>query len=88
MEVSSFCVGRTKSISAGARDFQSRFNETFATRFRLEPKDGVLVAKVTAHSSGRLRLADAPSAMPPDRQWECSAAPPTSSAPSSRPHSS
>jgi AraC-like DNA-binding protein len=57
MEVSSFCVGRAKSASGGAREFQSRFNATFETRFRLEPKGGVLVAKVTAHSSGSLRLA-------------------------------
>ena len=58
MKVSSFCVGRAKSASGGAREFQSRFNETFQTRFRLQPKGGALVAKVTAHSSGSLRLAD------------------------------
>jgi AraC-like DNA-binding protein len=57
MEVSSFCVGRAGSASGGAREFQSRFNETFATRFRLEPKGDALVAKVTAQSSGSLRLA-------------------------------
>lgn len=57
MEISSFCVGRAKSVSGGAREFQSRFNSTFLTRFRLEPEGGVLVAKVTAHSSGSLRLA-------------------------------
>ena len=57
MEVSSFCVGRAESASGGAREFQSRFNEIFETRFRLEPKGGTLVAKVIAHSSGSLRLA-------------------------------
>jgi AraC-like DNA-binding protein len=58
MEISSFCVGGAKSAGGGAREFQSRFNETFETRFRLEPKGGTLVAKVTAHSSGSLRLAE------------------------------
>ena len=58
MEVSSFCVGRAKSASGGAREFQSRFNETFETRFRLAPKGSALIAKVTARSSGSLRLAD------------------------------
>jgi AraC family transcriptional activator of tynA and feaB len=56
MDVSSFCVGRASSANGGAREFQSRFNSTFETRFRLEPKGEVLVAKVTAHSSGSLRL--------------------------------
>jgi len=56
MEVSSFCVGGARSASAGAREFQSRFNETFETRFRLEPKGGALAAKVTVRSSGSLRL--------------------------------
>lgn len=58
MEVSTFCVGRAKSASGGAREFQSRFNETFETRFRLAPKGSALIAKVTARSSGSLRLAD------------------------------
>ena len=58
MEVSSFCVGRAKSASGGAREFQSRFNETFETRFRLAPKGSALIAKVTARSSGSLRLSD------------------------------
>jgi AraC family transcriptional regulator, positive regulator of tynA and feaB len=57
IEASSFCVGRAKSTSGGAREFQSRFNEAFETRFRLEPKSGILVAKVTARSLGSLRLA-------------------------------
>ncbi len=57
MEVSSFCVGRAKSASGGAREFQSRFNQTFGTRFRLEPKGGALVAKLTAHALGSLRMA-------------------------------
>ena len=57
MEVFSFCVGRTNSAGGGAREFQSRFNETFETRFRLEPEGGALIAKVIAHSSGSLRLA-------------------------------
>jgi AraC family transcriptional activator of tynA and feaB len=56
MKVSSFCVGRATSASGGAREFQTKFNKTFETRFRLEPKGGALVAKVTAHSSGSLRL--------------------------------
>jgi AraC family transcriptional activator of tynA and feaB len=57
MEPFSFCVGR-RAVTGGAREFQSRFNEKFGTRFRLAPNGGALVAKVTAHSSGSLHLAD------------------------------
>jgi AraC-like DNA-binding protein len=57
MEPFSYCVGR-RAVTGGAREFQSRFNEKFGTRFRLAPNDGALVAKVTAHSSGSLQLAD------------------------------
>jgi AraC family transcriptional regulator, positive regulator of tynA and feaB len=57
MGFGSFCVGRERSVRDSARDFQAKFNETLETRFRLEPKDGGLVAKVTVYSSSRLRLA-------------------------------
>ena len=53
MEPFSFCVGR-RAVTGGAREFQSRFNEKFGTRFRLAPNGGALVAKVTAHSSGSI----------------------------------
>ena len=56
MTVSSFCVGMATSANGGAREFQAKFNKTFETRFRLEPKGGALVAKATVHSSGSLRL--------------------------------
>jgi AraC-like DNA-binding protein len=57
MGFSSFCAGGRKSGDEGVRDFQSRFNETFETRLRVDPKDGILVAKTIAYSSSRLRLA-------------------------------
>src|ERR1700730_1278366 len=49
-----FCVGGKRPGSA--RDFQTRFNETFETRFRVESNGDVLVAKAIAYSSTRLRL--------------------------------
>jgi AraC family transcriptional regulator, positive regulator of tynA and feaB len=57
MGFSSFCVGSRRSGVEGARDFQARFNETFQTRLRVDPKDGILVVKTIAYSSSRLRLA-------------------------------
>jgi AraC family transcriptional regulator, positive regulator of tynA and feaB len=57
MGFSSFCVGSRRSGSEGARAFQARFNQTFGTRLRVDPKDGTLVVKTIAYSSGRLRLA-------------------------------
>src|SRR5271154_2542072 len=52
-----FCVGGRRSGPQSARDFQRRYNETFETRFRVEPNDGILVAKAIAYSTSRLRLA-------------------------------
>jgi AraC family transcriptional regulator, positive regulator of tynA and feaB len=52
-----FCVGGRRSGPQSARDFQRRYNETFETRFRFEPNDGILVAKAIAYSTSRLRLA-------------------------------
>jgi AraC family transcriptional activator of tynA and feaB len=57
MGFSSFCVGSKRSGSEGARDFQARFNKAFETRLRVDPNDGILVAKTIAYSSSRLRLA-------------------------------
>jgi AraC family transcriptional activator of tynA and feaB len=56
MGFDSFCIGGERSGGEDAHAFQSRFNETFETRLRIEPNDGVLVAKAIAYSSNRLRL--------------------------------
>src|SRR5712664_3328186 len=57
MGFSSFCAGSRGPGGDKARDFQARFNETFETRLRVDPNDGILVAKTIAYSSSRLRLA-------------------------------
>src|SRR6266404_2432111 len=56
MGFGSFCVGGEKSGGRTVRDFQTRFNEAFETRFRVEPNGGRLVAKAVVYSSSRLRL--------------------------------